>query len=221
MGKVWSGVLCGGLVLAAGAAFADPEPLRVVADEGNSTFSAVFDAPLGERINAVSSAVGCELTLDDKANTGSGSCKVALTTIMVDNEPTKTEHFQQWSTNKKGEPKDCTFEAKFANVKLAGPLTKEKPVAFTADAPFTLCGRAREDGKPEKVTGVVVLLSDSPRAMRIKAHVDGFNREAYHIGPKWTDGWLARVQGLASVVSPDGTLDLKLLAVSAPAAKPK
>jgi len=66
--------------------------LHVDPDAGNNKFSATFDAPLGERIEAVSSAVNCDLSYDDKAGTASGNCSVPLTSIMVDNEPTKTEH---------------------------------------------------------------------------------------------------------------------------------
>src|SRR3954468_15272379 len=94
-----------------------PAALHVDPEAGNSKFNATFDAPLGERINAVSSAVGCDLDYDEKAGSASGTCSVPLTSIMVDNEPTKTEHFQQWTTNKKVEPKDCKLEAKFSGLK--------------------------------------------------------------------------------------------------------
>ena len=40
------------------------EELTVNPDLGNSGFSAVFDAVLGERITAVSSSVGCEVAYD-------------------------------------------------------------------------------------------------------------------------------------------------------------
>jgi len=94
------------------------EEFNVDPSSGNSTFNAVFDARLGERINATSSAVECSVTYDEKGSTMSGTCSVPLTTIKVDNEDTKTEHFQQWATNKKMEPKDCKFEAKFTSVKV-------------------------------------------------------------------------------------------------------
>src|SRR3954471_23257166 len=99
--------------------------LHVDPDAGNSKFNATFDAPLGERINAVSSAVGCEIAYD--SNTASGKCSVPLTSISVDSEPTKTEHFQQWATNKKSDPKDCKIEAKFDGLKveLGKPFTGE------------------------------------------------------------------------------------------------
>src|SRR5207244_11754826 len=90
------------LVLIAAAAAGS---LKVDPDAGNNKFDATFDAPLGEKIIATSSAVNCELTL--AGETASGTCSVPLTSIMVDNEPTKTEHFQQWATNKKSDPKSC------------------------------------------------------------------------------------------------------------------
>jgi hypothetical protein len=121
------------------------EELRVDPNVGNSTFNAVFDAKLGERINATSSAVECSVSYDEKGGTMSGTCLVPLTTIKVDNEDTKTEHFQQWATNKKMEPKDCRFEAQFAGLKV-GRLIAETPVKFTAEIPFTICGRPRTDG---------------------------------------------------------------------------
>jgi hypothetical protein len=109
-----------GIPAAAEAFVVDPEA-------GNNTFSAVFDAALGERITAVSSSVSCRLNLDERASTASGICSVPLTAIRVDNEDTKTEHFQQWSTNKKTHPKDCKLEAQFTALPLQ-KLEPEKPV---------------------------------------------------------------------------------------------
>ena len=137
---------------------ASAENLKVDADKGNSTLSAVFDAPLGERIMAVSNAVGCDLTWDDKGMTISGTCSVPLTAIRVDNDDTKSDHFRQWATNKKGKEKTCKLAAKFSNIKPDKALVAEQPVSFSGDVPFTICDRAREDGKPEHVTGTVVLL---------------------------------------------------------------
>jgi hypothetical protein len=71
------------------------ESLKVNPDNGNNTFSAVFDAPLGERITAVS----WDIAYDEAAGTASGRCSVPLITLMVDNEKTKTEHFRDWVTN--------------------------------------------------------------------------------------------------------------------------
>ena len=44
------------------------------------------------------------------------------------------------------------------------------------------------------------------------ATVAGFDRDAYRIGPKYTDGWLARVQALATVVAEKGAVELSLFA---------
>jgi hypothetical protein len=211
----WLGILA--IVGSSGAAYADA--YKVSPDVGNSTLTAVFDAKVGERITALSSQVACDVTVDPKALTVTGSCAVPLTSIMVDNEPTKTEHFQQWSTNKKGEPKDCKYEAKFAGVKLDSAPKEGTPSAFTAQIPFTVCGRARTDGGKEKVTGTVMTVPGA-KTLKVRAHVDGFNREKYQVGPKWTDGWLSRVQQLAPVVAAEGTLDLNLFAKDASASKP-
>ena len=48
--------------------------------------------------------------------------------------------------------------------------------------------------------------------IRIRATVADFDRDAYRIGPKYTDGWLARVQSLATVVAEKGTVELSLFA---------
>ena len=175
---------------------------------GNNKFNATFDAPLGERINAVSSAVGCELDYD--AGTASGSCAVPLTSITVDSEPTKTEHFQQWTTNKKTDPKDCKIEAKLDGLKLAPAALSATASKFEGEVPFTVCGRARTDGKKEKLTGNAMMLPDG--RVRIRARVEKFNRDQYRIGPKYTEGWLSRVQQLAPVVAETGTLEISLFA---------
>jgi hypothetical protein len=184
-------------------------------DAGNSGFSAVFDAALGERITAVSSAVGCQVTFDERAGTASGRCSVPLESIRVDNDDTKSDHFRQWATNKKSEPRDCRIEAVFTGVKL-GALAPERAVPFTARIPFTVCGRARADGGAEAVTGTAMLFPPGTygeaRTIRIRATVAGFDREAYLVGPKHTDGWLARVQSLAKVVAEQGTVELSLFA---------
>jgi hypothetical protein len=196
-------------LVAAGGDFA------VNPDAGNNSFSAVFDAALGERINAVSSAVGCQLTLDEKAGTASGRCSVPLESIRVDNDDTKSDHFRQWATNKKSEPRDCRLEAEFRGAKL-GALEPEKAVPFTASVRFKVCGRARADGGAETVTGTAMLFppgayGDS-RTIRVRATLVGFDREAYLIGPRHTEGWLARVQSLAKVVAEKGTVELSLFA---------
>jgi hypothetical protein len=191
------------------------EDFTVNPEAGNSGFSAVFDAALGERINAVSSAVGCQVTFDERAGTASGRCSVPLESIRVDNDDTKSDHFRQWATNKKSEPRDCRLEAVFSGVKL-GALAPERAVPFTARVPFTVCGRTRTGGGAEAVTGTAMLFPPGTygeaRTVRIRATVSGFDREAYLIGPKHTDGWLARVQSLAKVVAEQGTVELSLFA---------
>jgi hypothetical protein len=194
---------------------APAEELRVDPDAGNNTFNAVFDAKLGERITAQSSAVACDLRHDETTGLASGRCSVPLTSIKVDNEDTKTEHFRQWVTNKKGEPAACRFEASFDGVKI-GALTPEQPVPFAAEIPFTVCGRKPVDGRREKVRGTALLFPPGTygeeKTVRIRATVEGFDRDAYRIGPRYTDGWLARVQSLAKVVADQGTIELSLFA---------
>lgn len=191
------------------------ESFTVDPQAGNSGFSAVFDAALGERINAVSSAVGCDVSLDEKTGLASGRCAVPLTSITVDNDPTKSEHFRDWATNKRSDPRDCRLEAVFGAVEL-GALVPEKPVPFTAEIPFTVCGRPRADGGKEKVSGTAVLFPPGAygdrKTVRIRATVAGFDRDAYHVGPRYTEGWLAKVQKLAKVVAEKGTVDLSLFA---------
>jgi hypothetical protein len=176
---------------------------------GNNKFDAVFDAPLGEKIMATSSKVTCDLAYND--GTASGTCKVPLTSIDVDSEPTKTEHFHQWATNKKLDPKKCNIVAKFEGVRLSGPIAAA-PAAFSGESAFTVCGKARSDGGKEKVVGNAMLLPDG--RIRIRARVDKLNRDQYRIGPKYTEGWLARVQRLAKVVAEKGTVELLLFAKS-------
>jgi hypothetical protein len=207
-------VLLVALTLAAPAA---AEDFKTDPDAGNNVFTAVFDAKLGERITAQSSAVGCDLSYDQKIGTASGACSVPLTSIKVDNEETKTEHFQQWVTNKKSEPKDCHLEAKLVDVKV-GKLAPEQPATFAAQIPFTVCGRGPVDGRKEHVKGTALLFPagayGEKKTIRIRATIQGFDRDAYHIGPKYTEGWLARVQSLAKVVAEKGTVELSLFAKS-------
>jgi len=183
--------------------------LKVDPDAGNNKFDATFDAPLGEKIMATSSAVGCNVTYDK--GTASGTCSVPLTSITVDSEPTKTEHFQQWATNKKMDAKSCTLEAKFDNL----PLTI--PGNFSGPAAFKICGKPGT----EQVTGNTLQLPDG--RVRVRARVEHFNRDKYKIGPKYTEGWLSRVQQLAPVVAEEGTVEIALFAKPAEtkaAAKP-
>ena len=194
------------------------EPLHVDPDAGNSIFSAVFDAPLGERINAVSSRVLCDLTYDSNDATVSGTCSVPLVSIIVDNQPTKTEHFRQWATHKKLDPKTCALEARLSRVKLDPPLTPDTVSKFAAEMPFTVCGRQRRDGKRERVEGTAMLVSSTAagraNAVRIRAQIEKFDREAYEIGPGFTEGWLARVQSLSTIVAHEGRIELSLFATA-------
>jgi hypothetical protein len=205
-------VLLGSLLIAAPAV---AENFKTDPAAGNNVFTAVFDAKVGERITAQSSAVACDIAYDEKAGTASGSCSVPLTSIKVDNEDTKTEHFQQWVTNKKSEPKECRFEAKFAGVKV-DRLAPEQPSSFTAEIPFTVCGRGPVDGRRENLKGTALLFPPGAygekKTIRIRTTIQNFDRDAYQIGPKFTEGWLARVQSLAKVVAEKGTIELSLFA---------
>jgi hypothetical protein len=188
------------------------EDLKVNPDNGNNTFTAIFDAPLGERITAVSSSVACDISYDPTAATASGHCSVPLTTVTVDSQPTKTEHFREWVTNKKVKPQACAFETKFTNIKLSEPLVPEKSVKFSTEAPFTICGRGRSDGAKEHVEGTAALVSAESKTIRIRGHIAKFNRDAYRVSPKYTDGWFGKVQALAKVVAEEGEIDLTLFA---------
>src|SRR5437016_6129721 len=125
---------------------------------GNNAFTAVFDSQIGERITAVSSAVGCTLTVDEAKREGRASCSVPLGSIRVDNDDTKTEHFGQWATNKKTDPKQCTFQVEVPVVTLPSPVEPKTPVAFTTEGRFTICGRPRDDGQAEHIQGTVIYL---------------------------------------------------------------
>jgi len=191
------------------------EEFEVNPDAGNNSFAAVFDAKLGERINAVSSAVACQIRYDEKTGLASGRCSVPIESIRVDNDDTKSDHFRQWATNKKSDPARCRIEADFAGVTV-GPLSAGTPVPFSAEIPFTVCGRHRTGNAKEKVSGTALLFPagtyGEKETVRIRATVADFDRDAYRIGPKYTDGWLARVQSLATVVAEKGSIDLSLFA---------
>ena len=122
-------------------------------DVGNNAFTAVFDSTIGERITAVSSAVGCTVTVDEAKLEGRARCSVPLGSIRVDNDDTKTEHFGQWATNKKTEPAKCTFELDVPSVKLPPPVEAKHPIPFTSEGTFTICGRSRADHRPERNSG--------------------------------------------------------------------
>ena len=181
--------------------------LKVDADAGNNKFDAIFDAPLGEKIVATSSAVACDLTLEN--GSVAGACSVPLASVMVDNEKTKTEHFQQWATNKKSDPAKCALEARFEGLRLDGPISTT-PAKFSGEAAFKVCGKSRTDGGKEKLEGTAVQLPNGN--VRVRARVDKFSRDQYKVGPKYTDGWLSRVQQLAPVVAEEGSLEISVFA---------
>ncbi len=185
---------------------------------GNNTFTAVFDAVIGERITAVSSALSCTLTVDEEKLEGNATCSVPLTSIRVDNDDTKSGHFGEWATNKKSEPGKCTFDLEVPRVKLPPPIEPRKPVTFETEGTFTLCGRTRDDGGPERIRGTVLYLPagtyGSKRTLRIRARVEDFDRERYGVSPKNTAGWLARIQQLADVVATEGTIEVNVFATS-------
>jgi hypothetical protein len=185
---------------------------------GNNTFTAVFDAAIGERITAVSSAVDCQVTADEEKLEGSATCSVPLTSIRVDNDETKTEHFQQWATNRKSDPEQCMFDLEVLLVKFSPPIEAKKPIPFTTEGTFAICGRQRENGRPERITGTMIYLPPGTygkaRTLRIRARIEGFDREQYGVSPKHTAGWLARVQQLADVVATEGTIDVNIFATS-------
>jgi hypothetical protein len=205
------------LIAASAALAARAETFRTDPEAGNNVMSAVFDAKLGERITAQSAAVACDLVYDERSGVASGACSVPLTSIRVDNEETKTEHFREWVTNKRSDPASCRFEAKFAGVEV-GRLAPEVAASFSADVPFTVCGRAPADGRKERLRGTAVLFPAGSygerETIRIRATVEGFDRDAYGIGPRHTEGWLARVQSLAKVVAERGTIELSLFAAA-------
>jgi hypothetical protein len=196
--------------------------LAVDPEAGNNTFSAVFDAAIGERITAVSSDVGCTLHVDEQQLMGRATCSVPLTAIRVDNDDTKTDHFRQWATNKNVEPRKCAFELEVPRLALETGVEPMKAVPFETEGTFTICGRRRDDGRPERIGGTITYLPAGSykdvRTLRIRAKIEGFDRERYQVGPKWTAGWLARVQELAPVVAKDGTIEVNLFATE-PAAK--
>lgn len=206
-------------ILAAGARASAETRFTVDPHVGNNTFTAVFDTEIGERITAVSSAVGCTVTVDEEKREGRASCSVPLETVRVDGDDTKTEHFGQWATNKKTDPKQCTFDVDVAMVSLPSPVEPKTPVAFTTAGRFTICGRRRDDGQPEPIRGTVTYLPagtyGATRTLRIRATVEHFDREKYGVSPKNTPGWLARVQQLAPVVGAQGTIDVNLFATAA------
>ena len=204
------------LVVSCSTAALGETTFAVDPDTGSNTLSAVFDAAVGERITAVTSAVGCTLRVDEEKLVGHATCSVPLTSIRVDNDDTKSDHFRQWATNKKVAPEKCVLELEVPGLRLDGAVEPMKPVPFETEGTFTICGRPRDDKGSEKISGTVIFLpagsNKDVRTLRVRAKIEGFDRERYRIGPKWTDGWLARVQQLAPVVATDGTIEVNLFA---------
>ena len=192
---------------------------------GNSVVSAVFDSAIGERITAVSSAIGCTLTVDESSLEGRAHCSVPLTSVRVDNDDTKSEHFAEWATNKKSEPATCTLEVDVPAVKLPATPKEKTPLQFTTEGTFVICGRKRDDGGREKIATTLTYLPagtyGEKRTLRIRARIEKFDRERYGVSPKNTSGWLSRVQQLAPVVAAEGTIDVSAFATTADAAEPK
>ena len=203
-------------LLFAAPALAESVSYAVNSQAGNNSLAATFDAPLGERITATSSEVGCELSVDRAAGTATGHCSVPLESIKVDGDSTKTKHFDEWATNKKVEPSACRFEFTLASARLEKPLATKTPVPFTGSGRFEICGRAKTPPGPETVTGTVTLMPagsyGKDEILRLRVEIKGFDRESYGISPKATPGWLARVQQLAPVVAAKGDVNLSLFA---------
>ena len=190
----------------------------VEAGSGNSNMTAVFDAPLGERITAISSQLTCSIEVADDKQTISGKCSIPLTTIMVDNEDVKTAHFQLWATNRKGKPESCKLELDFGSVKLDSKVRARTPTEFSFNGRFKVCGRSHSQGVSERISGQIILFPEgtyregSPELLRVRARIRDFSRNAYQVGPEWTGGLLAKVQALASAVSKVGDIDISLFA---------
>jgi hypothetical protein len=187
---------------------------------GRNQFVAIFDAPAGERIAAVSARVGCTITVDAAGRAGTAVCTVPLTAIRVDNDETKSEHFRQWATNNASDPAACRLVLTVPRLELPGPIVPGKTVSVATRGTFAICGRPRDDRGSEAIALKLTYqppADGEPHLLRIRAHVDGFDRERYRVSPRHTSGWLARVQRLADVVASTGTIDVSLFA-TAPAA---
>ena len=204
-------------VLASLPGLGGAKPYVVKGDVGNSTMTAVFDAPFGERITALSSSVSCSLDIDAATGTAKGTCSIRLTSIQIDSEPTKTDHFYQWATNKKSDPMTCEVRVSIDG-KATGPLKPKEPATFAFDGSFSVCGKAHEGGAKERIEGAAILMPageyGSKETIRVRAKVAEFDREKYHVGPNWTGGWLARVQALAPVVAKSGEININLFATA-------
>jgi len=121
-------VLLLALVLSGPPAALGETQFSVDPEAGDNTFSAVFDAAVGERITAVSSAVGCTLRVDEDKLAGHATCSVPLGSIRVDNDDTESDHFREWATSKKVDARKCRFELDVSGLKLDGAVQAMKPV---------------------------------------------------------------------------------------------
>jgi len=106
------------------------------------------------------------------------------TSLTVDADPTKTEHFRHWATNRKLDTARCMLGAQLDRIAVSLTQASGESTEFQAEVPFTVCGRPGEH----------------------------FHREAYRIRPRFTEDWLARMHSLAKVVAEEGTLELTLFA---------
>ena len=52
------------------------------------------------------------------------------------------------------------------------------------------------------------------KPVRVRAQIEKFNRDAYEIAPDFTEGWLARVQSLSTVVAHVGRVELSFFATA-------
>lgn len=92
----------------------------------------------------------------------------------------------------------------------AAPARGESP------APPPTAGRSSSRARPSSSRRGATAPA---KTIRVRATIQRFDRDAYRIGPKYTDGWLARVQTLAKVVAEEGTVELTLFARPAAAAR--
>src|SRR5262249_54529416 len=151
-------VLLLALVLSGPPAALGDTQFSVDPEAGNNTFSAVFDAAIGERITAVSSAVECTLRVDEEKLAGPAPGSAPPGPTRVDNDDTKSDHFGQWATNKRVDPRKCRSGLDVPGLKRDGPVQAMKPVPFETDGTFTICGRPRDDKGPERISGTIIYL---------------------------------------------------------------
>ena len=214
--SVMGGVAAIGLTLSAATVTA--KTYSVEPGAGNSNMTAVFDAPLGERITAISSQLSCSIEVGDDHQSVSATCAIPLTSVMVDNEDVKTAHFQLWATNRKMKPELCKLELDFGTMKLDSKLKPREPVSFSFNGRVKVCGRTHTQGVSERISGQIILFPEGtyregePELLRIRARIRDFSRNAYQVGPEWTGGLLAKVQALSSAVSKVGDIDVSLFA---------